>query len=269
MYIPINLKVLWKAKALFLLCVAGVMWGMDRRVIPSKGNRQPHVLRWITEFAILGTGPIILFHLIYFFPESRFYLPMVVLVTAMIGGILGGWLQRLPRSVLLWGVLALVLLCVYHKRSGEPGPLSYRQWIVNEILQYTPEDSWIISGIESSYLEYMVARESQRRVVPISRRMEYAGKLITPKKIPHPNPPPQNWQNHRCLGLLRGGAHEAIRFVASEQLDSIADQLSSGTRVFVSFVTILPYNQPILEKLEKRFLFVPKSASLIELKIKI
>jgi hypothetical protein len=207
----------------------------------------------------------VLFHLIYFFPSDRFYLPVLALLAVTIGGMVGAWLGRLPRAALL-GMLALVLFSAVLMHSNEFRPTPYWRLAADEILQYTPEDGWIISGIEPAYLEYLVARGSQRRIVPISRRVEYAGKVIAPAKIPDPQPPPQNWYDHRCTGLLLGGAQEAVRFVAAEQLDSIAEQNAHGTRVFIDVVHVVPDDQPILAELKKRFLVVPLTKTLFELR---
>jgi 4-amino-4-deoxy-L-arabinose transferase-like glycosyltransferase len=266
-YVASNFAVLWKSNALFLLFAAVVMWAIHRWGIRSQqdGLAGPRTVRWIGEFILLGIVPIVLFHLIYFFPSGRFYLPILTLLAATIGGMLGNWLGRLPRAAGL-GTLALALIWAAQMLSNEFRPaLTLRRLAVKEILQHTPEDGWIISGIEPAYLEYLVARGSQRRIVPISRRVEYAGKVIAPEKIPAPDPPPQGWYDHRCPGLLRGGAREAVGFVAEEQLDSIAEQNAHGTRIFIDLLYIVPEDQPILAELNRRFLFIPLTKTLFEL----
>lgn len=266
-YIPLNFAVLWETNAILMMCAAVVMWAIDRRGICSNenGHSRPRMVRWVGEFSILGVGPILFFHQIYFFPADRFYLPVLALLAVTIGGLVGAWLGRLNRTVLL-GMLVLVLLWAVFMRSNEFRQSPYRWLAVDEILHYTPQDGWIISGIEPAYLEYLVARGSQRRIVPISRHVEYAGKVIASKKISDPEPPPNSWYDHRCTGLLRGGAQEAVRFIASEQLDSIAEQIARGTRVFIDLVCIVPDDQPILAELKERFLFVSLTETLFELR---
>ncbi|MBU0729768.1 MAG: glycosyltransferase family 39 protein [Proteobacteria bacterium] len=265
-YVAQNFAMLWKTDAILLMSVAVVMWAIDRWGICSmeEGNSRPRTIRWIGEFILLGCVPIVLFHLIYFFPSDRFYLPILILLAVTIGGMVGAWLGRLPRAALL-GTFALALFWAVFMHSNEIRT-PYRRMAVDEILQHTPKDSWIISGIEPAYLEYLVARESQRRIVPISRGVEYAGKIIAPEKIPDPDPPPQSWRDHRCAGLLRGGAQEAVRFVAAEQLDSIAEQQARGTRVFIDLLYVVPADQPILDELNKRFIVVPLTKTLFELR---
>lgn len=266
-YVASNLTVLWKTNAILLVCAAVVIWAIDRWGLCSKedGHSRPRTVRWIGEFILLGVVPSVLLHLVYFYPVRRFYLPFLALLAATIGGMVGAWLGRLTRAALL-GMLALVLLGAVLMNSNEVRPTPDRRSAVDEILQHTPEDALIISAIEPAYLEYMVARGSQRRIVPISRRVEYAGKLIAPEKIPDPEPPPQGPYDHRCAGLLRGGAQEAVRFVAEEQLDSIVEQNARGTRVFIDLVYVEPEDQPILAELIKRFLVVPLTKTLFELR---
>jgi 4-amino-4-deoxy-L-arabinose transferase-like glycosyltransferase len=266
-YVVSNFTVLWETNAILLVCAAVATWAIDRWVICSKeeGHERPRTVRWIGEFILLGVGPSVLFHQIYFYQADRFYLPILALLAATIGGMFGAWLGRLPRAALL-GILALVLFWAVLMNSNEVRRTPDRQLAVDEILQHTPEDGVIISAIEPAYLEYLVARGSHRHIVPISRRVEYASKLITPEKIPDPEPPPQDWDDHRCAGLLRGGAQEAVRFVAEEQLDSIVEQNAGGTRVFLDLVCIAPDDQPILAELEKRFLVVPLTKTLFELR---
>jgi len=96
--------------------------------------------------------------------------------------------------------------------------------------------------------------------------VEYAGKVIAPEKILDPEPPPPGWHDHRCAGLLRGGAQEAVRFVAAEQLDTIVEQQTRGTRIFIDLAYVVRDDQPIVAELKKRFLFVPLTKTLFELR---
>ncbi len=257
----------WESKLVYFVCVAFGLWVLERVLMRYRnGARQSlQAVSWLAEFALAGLGFGLLFHLVYFAKEYRFFLPMGMLVVVMSGGMVGGWLRRLPRMVLA-GVLVLVFLGAVYMRVDKNYPPPYRWLAAEGILRDTPENAWIISGIEPAYLEYLVAKDSLRHIVPISRNVEYAGKLIAPERIPQPQPPPESWQDHRCPGLLHGGAHEAVRFVAAEQFAALAGQLERGTRIYVDMAYLAPEDLPILQELMRRFVFVPRSEILYELR---
>jgi 4-amino-4-deoxy-L-arabinose transferase-like glycosyltransferase len=265
-YVASNFVVLRKTNAIYLMCLAVLLWIVDRRFFPP-GRENPArktALRAVGEFLLLGLGPVVTFHQLYFYPADRFYFPVLVLLFMTIGALAGSWLDRLPRKALA-GLLAVVLLgaCVVHR--GNTPLRSNREIAADEIGRHTPEDAWIVSGLEPAYLEYVAARDSRRRIVPISRHVEYAGKLVTPNRIPDPDPPPLRWDDHRCPGLLRGGAREAVPFVASEQFDGIAEQLSRGTRIFLETASVDKIDQPIVDELRQRFQFIAVTPTLFEL----
>lgn len=266
-YVVSNFVLLRKTNLIYWLCLAVVLWILDRRFFASGKNdlSRQSALRAIGEFLLLGLGPVVVFHQLYFYPADRFYFPVLVLLFVTIGALAGSWLNRLPRAALA-GVLAVALVGAFLVGRGKAQPKVSRQTVADEIVRHTPEDAWIITGLEPAYLEYVTARDSRRRIVPISRHVEYAGKVLTPNRIPNPDPPPLRWDDHRCAGLLRGGARDAVRFVASEQLDRIADRLSGGARVFIDMAYIDKADGPIVDELRNRFQFVALTDSLFELR---
>ena len=269
-----NLIALLLSHAVLLVCAACAVLALECRINNMNTKQLPCSpdIRWIVEFMLLGTGPIVLFHLLYFYLDPRFYLAPLVLVVILTGGIIGSWLNKKSYLALV-GVIALALLFIIINLFpnlgylGKPEQVSHKRFTVEEILKYTPENAWIISGIEPVYLEYLVAKESRRRIVPISRHIEYVNKAIAPKKISSLYPPPKSWNDVQRNALLRAGAKEAVFFVASEQLDSIAAQLAKGTKVYIATTNIKIEDQEVLDELKRRFLFIPRSATLFELKL--
>ena len=99
--------------------------------------------------------------------------------------------------------------------------------------EHTPEDAIILSGIDPVYMERLVARGSERRILPFTRHIEYASKALVRKRIARPDPPPRGWYDQRAEGLFKGGAEEAVLFVGEEQLAAMLDETKRGTPVFL------------------------------------
>src|ERR1043166_9222479 len=147
-------------------------------------------------FVVLTAGPIVAFHLVYFFPTDRFQLPLLA-GTAVIAGCIVALLFAERWLSLFKLVLPILLLIAIAYRFTTPEPSPARRLAADEIRQRTPANAIVISAIDPVYLERMAAAGSERRIVPLSRRVEYASKLLAPRRIDHPNPPPANWPAHR------------------------------------------------------------------------
>jgi hypothetical protein len=117
------------------------------------------------------------------------------------------------------------------KKSSEPLP--WRRNLVDLIARSTPEDAVIIAATDPVYLSFMTAERSHRIIVPFNRDVEYASKLIAPKKIDEFAPPPAGWWDHRANGLVKAGAIEAVKTVAVERPDIVNVYLNEGRRVFL------------------------------------
>lgn len=268
-YVPVNLILLWKSKIIHFATVVFIVCASNYWLIRLNSNSQSSLdsMRWLIEFALIGTGPIMFFHLIYFYPEPRFYLPIIAIAAIFTGGIMGRWINRYPILTLL-GVLGIIFVSQFFTKIeglDKPEHMLNRRSAVSEIVRLTLADSLIISTIEPAYIEYFTAKESQRRIIPLSRSIEYANKLITPKKIPNPDPAPKNWQDHRCAGLINGGAREAVKATASEQIDFITQQIVNGHKVYVNTTHVQENDKAILREMEKRFVFIPLTKDLFEL----
>lgn len=234
------------------------------RSLFSRGLSGPDPVRAIAEFTLLGVLPMGFFHVFYFFAEDRFYLPQLALFALLAGSIAGGWLEKLPRSA-LHALLAvtLILAAAQSYRRVDPEPKRLRA--VERILAATPDDALIVSAIDPVYLEYMLGADSRRRVMPLSRRIEYASKVIVRTRIDDPRPPPRSWADHRSPGILKGGAEEAVRTVAAERPDLIEYDLRKGTRAFLDTSLVEGLDDKVMRMLERRFRLVPAGDSLLEI----
>lgn len=253
-YIPRNLRVLGSQAAPIAAAVAGaILVARVRRRTAAMESTANTNLRALLEFLAMGAMPLTLFYLAYFYPDDRFYLPAMVLIMTFAGATLGLWLRHVRSSIL---ALALVLMPVgvFGQRAGKPpdAPPVIRVTI-DEMQRRLPPDAVILSALPPAYIEYFVCRHSQRRAIPISRRVEYASKLLAREKIVDPMPPPKNWRDHRCPGLVNGGAEEAVALVVAERFQELHAMTQSGQPVFLATVYLADDDLDVLNRIAAEF----------------
>jgi uncharacterized membrane protein YvlD (DUF360 family) len=216
-------------------------------------------------FLVLTNGPILLFYLFYFFPTDRFHLPLAtgiaVLAGALVARLLGP--QRTPVSLVV--VAGMLALGIFGNLTA-PEKVPRRRLAAERIRQFTPPNAMVISAIEPVYLERLAARGTARRIVPLSRNVEYASKLLAWKRPDHPQPPLVDSEGRRAPGLIAAGNSEAVAFVATEQLDAIAAAAASGTPVFLDTSWVHPADTTSLGSFQGRFQFAERAPELYELR---
>jgi 4-amino-4-deoxy-L-arabinose transferase-like glycosyltransferase len=266
-YLKMNLGLLAHTVLPYLLAAGIAAWLIVRKRERAALASSQQAFRDLLTFLVLTTGPILLFHLVYFFPSDRFHIPMFAGAAVFAGGMLG--LLFRPRITLLlkWLLLPAVLLLVIGARIAVPEPVPLRRLAAERVRAYTPENALVISGIEPVYLERLAGRGSSRRIVPISRSVEYASKLLVRKRIDLPNPSALDWRNSRLIDLRRAGAVEAVQFVASEQLDSLVAQAAAGTPLFLESTFVGESDAEVLNQLQQRFKLVARAPFLYELRL--
>jgi 4-amino-4-deoxy-L-arabinose transferase-like glycosyltransferase len=247
-----------------VICVGA--WLIVSKREPGAFASSRAAFRDALEFLLLTTGPILLFHLFYFFPSDRFHIPMFAGTAIIAGGMLGLLAGPRATSFLKW-VLPVILLLAIGERIAVPDPVPYRRLAADRIRSVTPSNALVISAIEPVYLERLAGQGSLRRFVPISRNVEYASKLLVPKKVDLPDASKLNWRVSRNRDLLRGGTREAVQFVASEQVDAIVAQAAGGTPVYLDS-TFLGDEADVLTRLQQRFVFVQRAPFLYELRLR-
>jgi hypothetical protein len=264
LYVKNNIWVITHTAFPILIVISIVAWILLSTRMRSALQPTRTVLTQTVTFFALTSGPICLFHLFYFFPAERFYLPLLAATAVTAGSLLGFLISQRSTQIrkLLLPTMMLVAVCA---RILTPDPSPRRRVAADKVRQYTPPNAIVISAIDPVYLERMAARGSSRRIVPISREVEYASKLIAPKRIDHPEPPPLNWHDHRALGLIRGGAQEAVPFVASEQINILVAERRRGTPLFFDATFLSPFDVKVVAQLRTHFNFVVRAPELYEL----
>jgi 4-amino-4-deoxy-L-arabinose transferase-like glycosyltransferase len=263
-YLKMNLWLLAKSPFPLLVAASIMAWFVLRKRERAALTAARRTFQGAITFFILTTGPILLFHLFYFFPGDRFHIPMFAGAAVTAGAMLGLLFGPRTTSLLKW-FLPVALLLAIAARIAAPDPVPHRRLAADRVRLNTPPNALVISAIEPVYLERLAALGSSRRIVPISRNVEYASKLLTPKRVDLPNPSALDWRNGRLRDLVRGGSREAVQFVASEQLDAIVAQAAAGTPVFLDSTFVAEYDVPVVSQLEKRFNLVQRAPFLYEL----
>jgi 4-amino-4-deoxy-L-arabinose transferase-like glycosyltransferase len=264
--VPMNARVVAGTAFLALAAIAIAAWlvAKMRNQAALASARQPLVD--LVTFVALTAGPILLFHLVYFFPSDRFHLPLLA-GAAVIAGSLVGLLIGERRANLFKLLLPAVLVLVIVGRIATPSPAPGRRIAADLVRRHTPDNAIVISALEPVYMDRLAAWQSARTIVPLSRRVEYASKVLAPKKIKDPQPPPQHWSDHRAAGLLNGGAEEAVPFVASEQIDRLVGAAQAGRPIFLELTAIGGREDgAIVGQLQKHFAFIERAPYIYELR---
>ncbi|MFN2622828.1 MAG: ArnT family glycosyltransferase [Chthoniobacterales bacterium] len=211
---------------------------------PSARNNVVPRLRDLIFF-VAGAGiPILVFYLFYSYPSDRFFLPILAGVAVIAGSLLGLLIdQGYQRTI---GVLLVgLILLVTCARIVVPEPIPQRRIAADRIRQNTPADAIIISTIDPVFLEQRVARGSERRIMPLSRDVEYARAVY---------PPTQN-SKPRYI----------IQFVATEQIQELVAEARRGRRLFLDATGMEKENADALHLVNSRFRMSWKAPALYEL----
>jgi hypothetical protein len=208
---------------------------------------------------------ISLFHLLYAFPSARFHMQAVSVLLVLAGG-LWGRIMPVPRRLLLaLAALAMIGTVVFRLMFPLPPPDRYLAALAMD--QRLPDNAVIITTGQLAYLEPLVLRDTDRRLIPFSRSYEYAGKVIARKRIDDPDPPPFFFGDHMCEGLLNGGAEYAVSFVADEQFD-VLRAMSRRENLYLDLSGLAERDRPRLERWRKTYAFEQAGEQVFRLRLK-
>ena len=264
--VPLNLWVLSDIGFPVFVGIAIVAWLILRKRDPAALVAARRPLVDVLTFFTLTAVPIVLFHLLYFFRSDRFYLPALV-AAAVIAGALVGLLVDKRRADLLNLLLPGILLLALGWRLTVADPMPHRRIAADTVRKHTPENAIIISFIEPVYMDRMVAWGSDRKILPLTRNVEYASKLLVPKRIEKPDPAPRDWLDHRAAGLIKAGAQEAVPFVASERIPELVAEAKRGTPIFLEVTGLSGAGaRKVISELEASFSVVQRAQNLFELR---
>lgn len=263
-YFRMNLGVIGFSLFPILLLICIVVWLLVRRRRPAAFALSRESFRDAATFLVLTTVPILLFHFFYFFPGDRFYLPMLagtaILAASMLALLIGP--KGEPVVKLL---LPAVFLLAFAARIAVPAPLPLRRLAAEKVRDHSPENAIVISAIDPVYLARLAGAGSSRRIVPLSRNVEYASKVLVRKRVEDPRLSSLNWHDGQALALIRPHGEEAVRFVASERMDELVSEAARGTPVFLESMFADAREAKVLADLQARFNLVQRAPYLYQL----
>jgi hypothetical protein len=183
-----------------------------------------------------------------------------VLAGSMVALLIGPEKEALPKLL-----LPAVFLLTVAARIATPAPIPLRRLAADEVRKHTPENAIVISGIDPVYLARLAGYGSSRRIVPLSRNVEYASKLLVRKRVDDPRLGLLNWKDPQALALIRPHAEEAVRFVASERMNELAMEVARGTPIFFASSGVYENEAPVVAELHARFNLVERAPYLYQL----
>jgi 4-amino-4-deoxy-L-arabinose transferase-like glycosyltransferase len=264
-YVPRNFgAVLWEGGALLALAAGLVLGAVEaRRAPPPVAARARRVL---LVLGLLG-APLVAHHLVFYFASSRYLLPVAALGATLAAGALGRRLAFVPQPVVTGALVAALAGAAAHAVT-RPVEVPTRR-LAAERLRATPDDALVVTQLLEPYLEPLALRGSARRVMPLTRKSEYASKLLAWRRVPDPRPYPRHPRDHRCKGLVRAGAEDAVRRTASEDLDGLERELRAGRAVFVQTTTAdQARERRALDAIRARFALEPAGEELFRLRLR-
>jgi 4-amino-4-deoxy-L-arabinose transferase-like glycosyltransferase len=248
---------------LLFICIVAVFLARTFRPAAFAASRES--FRGALLFFALTTGPILLFHLVYFYPDDRFYLPVFAGLAVLCASIVALCVGP-DREVIFKFLLPAALLIIIGARVATPAPVPQRRLAAERVRKYTPNNAVVISAVDPVYLARLAGQGSGRRIIPISRNVEFAWALLVRKRVDDPRMSSFKWPDLLpALALLRPHGELAVQFVASEQMDKLATAVARGTPVFLESAFVVPRDVHVIDELKARFELVERGPYLYQL----
>jgi hypothetical protein len=267
-YLPANLKEIGSTVFPILLPVCIGAWLLARARRPAALAASRQSLQDAVVFLALTITPILLVHLFYFYPDDRFHIPMLA-GTGVLAGSLLALLLGPGRETIFKLLLPAVFLLAISTRIATPASIPLRRLAAERVREHTPGNAIVISAIDPVYLARLAGAGSSRRIVPVSRDVEYAWVLLVRKRVDDPRLRLVKWDEGRAIAfvrpLIRPHAEEAVRFVASERMDELAAEVARGTPVFFESSSVGEKEAKAAADLRAHFTLVQRAPYLYQL----
>ncbi len=195
--------------------------------------------------ATLGAALLVtIFHLLYFFAWDLYFVPCSVALAplgaiGLLSVLQGAW----PRAVRAAAALALPAglawggVIANRAEFREVAVFEHLSVLAGVVEELQRSGSVrVITARNPAHVEFFVGAP----VLPISRRVEYASKLIAPVRVPARDLSGVGPTDHRAQLLKDGGAQEVYATTALESLDALGREVQEGTTVLVDTESLAP-----------------------------
>lgn len=186
-------------------------------------------------FCLLSSFPQLVFYLLYFYASDRFYVPSLLALLVVATPASAAAVTLSEKTLTVLASLFLIGLGIFQGMPELPVTRELRR-----IANLVPGDAVIISARDPLLIEYYLLNSTQRSLIPYSRDVEFASKIITPHKIDHPlSPLPESAFDHRTQALREhADSIDPFPIVALEALDRIGMLQSQGTPFYLDIQSL-------------------------------
>jgi hypothetical protein len=222
-----NLRQLWSSGliVLFLLAIAA------SRFVTFDASAK--MLRFTCLFFAACTAG---FHAFYFYPWTFFFLPAVALLVPFVAVVVAHALrivmarnaQKGAWIILILTALALRAAIVSASQSYNP-----RAAYLSSVTSSLPHGAIFVTGLPAPFVQLYGAGRSDLQVLPISRRVEYASKVLMPRRAPEIDTTTLTALDTRAPVLLQHGAQEIYSGVGVESCNTLEQAIREGREVFL------------------------------------
>jgi hypothetical protein len=204
--------------------------------------------RDVRIFILLAVMPGVVVHLLYFYASIRFFLPF----QAMVAVLAFSRLATLAPAAAIKASVALVFVGVAATALGAPAvrDSAAERSVLEAARRCAPTDALIVTSIHPVLVYEHVVRGSKRVVVPLSRTVELASKVLTFRPVPYPAGASGDAFEHRAAWLLNGEAKEVFEFVALEDLGELQHRVDTGVNA-----VLLEFSIPTEQRAELESVF--------------
>ena len=261
-YIPSNIKALETNGSLgYILASIAIITIFSFK--PSLSDKMKTLIWNTSLFAALAVGPIALFHLIYFFPSSRLFMPVISLLLVIAVATVATPLRIRPKSIMPIILQTLILVGFILFRTiivQAPPP---RRSAVDRVNNITPPDTLVITAIDPVYMEFM----TNRKILPISRNVEYASKITAKHKLIL-GIKPKHWADISRENLLAAGGIDPVPVVSTDHPLILINRLKSGEPVCIEISRVTYPDRAIASSMQKHLILREKATGLYKVTTK-